>query len=195
MQDLAKLNLQDVCISNNSLIANAIQSLNKSGLQIVLVHDDKLRFLGTVTDGDIRRGLLRGLTINDSVNLIMNTTALTVAENISKIDILGLMRSKRIHQIPVIDKDLNMNNKDIFAHHSSLNVKDEIYKYLVQGEYVEFEVQKMTTGEHEYQAINIKGIGQNDLMCETRSKNMDNVRGSEFVSPRTKRNEGRRQNN
>jgi hypothetical protein len=73
-----------------------------------------------------------------------------------------------------------------------LNVKDEIYKYLVQGEYVEFEVQKMTTGEHEYQAINIKGIGQNDLMCETRSKNMDNVRGSEFVSARPKRNDGRR---
>jgi hypothetical protein len=73
-----------------------------------------------------------------------------------------------------------------------LNVKDEIYKYLVQGEYVEFEVQKMTTGEHEYQAINIKGIGQNDLMCETRSKNMDNVRGNEFVSARPKRNDGRR---
>ena len=35
--------------------------------------------------------------------------------------------------------------KDIFAHHSSLNVSGEIYKYLVQGEYVEFEVQKMST--------------------------------------------------
>lgn len=83
-------------------------------------------------------------------------------------------------------------NKDIFAHHSSLNVKDEIYKYLVQGEYVEFEVQKMTTGEHEYQAINIKGIGQGDLMCETRNKNADNARGTDFVSPRTKRNSVRK---
>jgi dTDP-glucose pyrophosphorylase len=108
MQNLAKFNLQEVCIASNSLIANAIQSLNKSGLQIVLVHDDKLRFLGTITDGDIRRGLLRGLTINDSLSLIMNSNALTVAENISKIEILELMRSKRIHQIPVIDKDLNI---------------------------------------------------------------------------------------
>jgi cold shock CspA family protein len=79
-------------------------------------------------------------------------------------------------------------DKDIFAHHSSLNVKDEIYKYLVQGEYVEFNMQKMTTGEHEYQAINIKGIGQNDLMCETRSKNHDNARNSEYVTVRSKRN-------
>ena len=80
------------------------------------------------------------------------------------------------------DKD-----KDIFAHHSSLNVKDEIYKYLVQGEYVEFNMQKMTTGDHEYQAVNIKGIGQNDLMCETRSKNHDNVKSKEYVTVRTKR--------
>lgn len=79
--------------------------------------------------------------------------------------------------------------KDIFAHHSSLNVRDEIYKYLVQGEYVEFEVQKMTTGEHEYQAVNIKGISQNDLMCETRHKNRDNAKGSssEYITVRPKR--------
>jgi dTDP-glucose pyrophosphorylase len=108
MQNLEKFNLQDVCIANNSLIANAIQSLNKTGLQIVIVHDDKLKFLGTVTDGDIRRGLLKGLTINDSVSLIMNSNALIVAENLSKNEILGLMRSKRIHQIPVINKDLNI---------------------------------------------------------------------------------------
>ena len=108
MQNLTKDNLQDVCIASKSLIADAIQSLNKSGLQIVLVQDDKLSFVGTITDGDIRRGLLRGLTINDSVNMIVNSAALTVAENISKIDILGLMRAKRVYQIPVIDKELNI---------------------------------------------------------------------------------------
>jgi len=84
-------------------------------------------------------------------------------------------------------KTKDTKEKDIFAHHSSLNVKDEIYKYLVQGEYVEFEVQKMSSGEHEYQAVNIKGIGQNDLMCETRHKNKDNAKASEYVTVRPKR--------
>jgi cold shock CspA family protein len=83
--------------------------------------------------------------------------------------------------------DSKSPEKDIFAHHSSLNVKEEIYKYLVQGEYVEFEVQKMTTGEHEYQAVNIKGIGQNDLMCETRHKNREVSKSSEFITVRPKR--------
>ena len=75
----------------------------------------------------------------------------------------------------------DLKGKDIFAHHSSLNVKDEIYKYLVQGEYVEFNVQKMDSGNHEYQAMNIKGILQNDLMCETRHKNRDLSKNSESV--------------
>jgi cold shock CspA family protein len=75
----------------------------------------------------------------------------------------------------------DFKGKDIFAHHSSLNVKDEIYKYLVQGEYVEFGVQKMESGNHEYQAMNIKGIHQNDLMCETRHKNRDLSKNSESL--------------
>ena len=75
----------------------------------------------------------------------------------------------------------DFKGKDIFAHHSSLNVKDEIYKYLVQGEYVEFGVQKMDSGNHEYQAMNIKGILQNDLMCETRHKNRDLSKNSETL--------------
>lgn len=75
----------------------------------------------------------------------------------------------------------DFKGKDVFAHHSSLNVKDEIYKYLVQGEYVEFNVQKMESGNHEYQATNIKGILQNDLMCETRHKNRDLSKNSESL--------------
>jgi len=75
----------------------------------------------------------------------------------------------------------DFKGKDIFAHHSSLNVKDEIYKYLVQGEYVEFGVQKMDSGNHEYQAMNIKGVLQNDLMCETRHKNRDLSKNSESL--------------
>ena len=75
----------------------------------------------------------------------------------------------------------DFKGKDIFAHHSSLNVKDEIYKYLVQGEYVEFNIQKMESGNHEYQATNIKGVLQNDLMCETRHKNRDLSKNNESV--------------
>lgn len=71
------------------------------------------------------------------------------------------------------DKTTTNNGKDIFSHHSSITAKDDLYKYLVQGEYVEFNIQKMDSAEHEHQAVNITGILGGDLMCETRHKNRD----------------------
>ena len=62
---------------------------------------------------------------------------------------------------------------DIFVHHSSISIKGSHYKYLVQGEYVEFCVEKMENKNHESQAVRITGIMGNELMCETRHKNRD----------------------
>jgi cold shock protein len=61
--------------------------------------------------------------------------------------------------------------KDIFTHYSSIRVTDSQYKYLVQGEYVEFEVIKSTTGQHEYQSADVSGVKGGSLMCETRQTN------------------------
>jgi len=72
----------------------------------------------------------------------------------------------------------DLSGKDIFAHHTSITVKKDIYKYLVQGEYVEFVVDKLESGEnsHENQAKHITGILANDLMCETRNFNREGVK-------------------
>jgi len=58
--------------------------------------------------------------------------------------------------------------KDIFAHFSTIKVCDYQYKYLVQGEYVEFELTTSTNASHEFQATKISGIKGGMLMCETR---------------------------
>jgi CspA family cold shock protein len=57
---------------------------------------------------------------------------------------------------------------DVFIHHSSINVKNQQYKYLVQGEYVEFSVISTSGGSHEFQAADVSGIKNGKLMCETR---------------------------
>jgi len=57
---------------------------------------------------------------------------------------------------------------DIFVHHSAIEVENQQYKYLVQGEYVEFGLIKTTSGDHELQASNVNGIKGGKLMCETR---------------------------
>ena len=61
--------------------------------------------------------------------------------------------------------------KDIFVHYSSIKVVNSQYKYLIQGEYVEFTLTKSTGEKHEYQASDISGIKNGPLMCETRRTN------------------------
>jgi len=56
---------------------------------------------------------------------------------------------------------------DIFAHHSAVQVGSEQYKYLVQGEYVEFTLSQVESGDHATQAADISGIRRGLLMCET----------------------------
>jgi cold shock CspA family protein len=57
---------------------------------------------------------------------------------------------------------------DVFAHHSGLAVSSEQYRYLVQGEYVEFQMNSVEGGAHRFQAADVSGIGRGMLMCETR---------------------------
>jgi cold shock CspA family protein len=60
------------------------------------------------------------------------------------------------------------SGSDIFIHHSAIEVENQQYKYLVQGEYVEFELIKTTSTVHEWQASSVNGINGGKLMCETR---------------------------
>lgn len=66
---------------------------------------------------------------------------------------------------------LGDDTKDIFVHHSGVSVNREQYKYLVQGEYVEFVLTSSSNSEHEFQATEVTGIGHGPLMCETRFLN------------------------
>ncbi len=57
---------------------------------------------------------------------------------------------------------------DIFVHHSTIQVENQQYKYLVQGEYVDFGIAKTSSSIHEWQAVDVHGINGGKLMCETR---------------------------
>lgn len=58
--------------------------------------------------------------------------------------------------------------KDIFVHYSSIRVTNSQYKYLTQGEYVEFVLEKSSSEKHELQANDVSGLKGGKLMCEVR---------------------------
>ena len=65
--------------------------------------------------------------------------------------------------------DSTATTSDIFVHYSAVRVTNSQYKYLVQGEYVDFDHVKSESGPHEYKAMNVTGVNGGELMCETRN--------------------------
>lgn len=66
-----------------------------------------------------------------------------------------------------------LKDRDVFVHYSSIQVQDDQYKYLIQGEYVDFELSNSTKGGHEFHATNISGVKGGGLMCEIQRANME----------------------
>lgn len=95
----------NLLIKNSSSVREAVKVIDQGAKQIALVVDTQQRLLGTVTDGDIRRGILRGYPLDGDVIGVMNPNPLCVGPNDDRSAILALMKQRRIHQIPVIDYD------------------------------------------------------------------------------------------
>ena len=62
------------------------------------------------------------------------------------------------------------SGEDVFVHHTALKTGEEQYRYLVQGEYIEFGWTKAEAGDHEWQAVDVTGLAGGKLMCETRNE-------------------------
>ena len=81
---------------------------------------------------------------------------------------------------------------DVFVHHTNIQVGEEQYKYLVEGEYVSFTLTETSEGEHKHQASDVTGVMGGKLMCETRNANRETQSSWQTT---TKRGGGRGRNN
>ena len=89
----------------DTTIRATIEAIDACATQIAVVVDDDNKLLGTVTDGDVRRAILKEIPLGGRVDLIMNRRPTTISSNESREAIMALMRSRRFNQIPVVDKD------------------------------------------------------------------------------------------
>ena len=85
-------------------IQQAICSLNEVAIRIVLVINDKGELEGTISDGDIRRGLLKGLDLNSPITGVIHRNALVVPPGMGHDLVMRVMIANKIQQIPVVDE-------------------------------------------------------------------------------------------
>jgi len=94
-----------VLIQPELTIQNTIQIIDDNSMQIAIVVDKRGRLLGTVTDGDVRRGILRGVRLEESVAKIMNQNPTKVKSGNSNHEQLTLMKQKQIRHLPIVDHE------------------------------------------------------------------------------------------
>ena len=100
-------NVLKICINPDNTLLEALENLENEESQIVLIIDENKKLLGTVSDGDIRRNLIKGNTLSTKVSKVMNKKFISVKKGNYKQNILDLMRKKDINQISILKK---MNN-------------------------------------------------------------------------------------
>jgi len=96
-------NIENIKLTSSATIKEALEIIDNGAMQIALVVDENDTLLGTLTDGDIRRGLLKGLDLNSSIQSIVFTTPTLVKISDTKEEILKIALSKKLHQIPIVD--------------------------------------------------------------------------------------------
>jgi dTDP-glucose pyrophosphorylase len=93
----------EISVSANTSIIDSLQIIDRGALQIALVVDKNHKLQGVITDGDIRRGILRGISLESPVKLVMQTSPTTAHINDSKDLILAKMNHKKLRHIPLLD--------------------------------------------------------------------------------------------
>ncbi|MFC3625571.1 nucleotidyltransferase family protein [Vogesella amnigena] len=99
------INWKDIVVAPTATLREAIAAIDRGACQIALVTTPQYQLLGILTDGDVRRGILRGCSLDSEVAGLMNTSPLCVAPEDDRQLVLAMMRSRRINHIPVVDSN------------------------------------------------------------------------------------------
>lgn len=92
-------------IVQSSSILDALRIIDRNQSGFILVCSEERKLLGTLTDGDIRRALIKGFSITDSVNgiFIDKYKSLTIFDNIG--DAIELFKNKNLKFLPIVDSN------------------------------------------------------------------------------------------
>ncbi len=94
---------QSSVINKNNSIRDALKVLNESSLRTILILEPDMTLLGTLTDGDIRRSILSGLSLDEDVTKAMRKSPKTAISGTSKAILIEMMKSLNIRSIPLLD--------------------------------------------------------------------------------------------
>ena len=101
---------KDYLLQSNETIRKSIIKLGKLNKKFCIVIDQNKKFVGTLTDGDVRRGLLKNFNLSDKVSNICNKKSLYVTNKLYDYKIENILNKKKILFLPILKKDKKVIN-------------------------------------------------------------------------------------
>lgn len=95
--------IEKIIISPNASIKDAMKKIDEGATKIALVTDEKLSFLGTITDGDIRRAILNDMSLDESIESIYNKNPIKAYIDTPKSELIRIAKQHSILRVPIVD--------------------------------------------------------------------------------------------
>lgn len=125
-------NWRSILVNDNTTLLETMKIIDDSSLQFAVVVDEVNNLLGTVTDGDIRRGILRGEGLDVPIKQVMNSSPITACIENTYSDCLNLLKKHKLKQLPIIDMDKRIVDI-IFADEGTANRHNKNTVILMAG--------------------------------------------------------------
>lgn len=97
-------NWKQILLKPDNTLEEAIKTLHEGGCRITLIIDDDGKLLGTLTDGDVRRALIKHISMDDLVVEVMNNKPETALKSDQRRQILSMMRKKKFLHMPIVNE-------------------------------------------------------------------------------------------
>lgn len=103
-----KTGLSKLFVYKGYTVKDALKILDNNGKGIVLVLDKDKKLIGTITDGDIRRALLKGSSLDDEITQIVHSNPIMARCDMTKDEIKDIFIKKAIRQLPIVNDKLEV---------------------------------------------------------------------------------------
>jgi len=92
-------------VKPESTLLDCLKVIDNAGTGIALAVDNRKKLIGTVSDGDIRRALIKGIPLSETVKSLINQSYFSVSPESPRIEVLDIMQARKFEQVPIIDDD------------------------------------------------------------------------------------------
>ena len=114
-------------------IQHAIRSLDQASITIVMVVNEAGELEGTISDGDIRRGLLKGLDLSSPIASVIHRNALVVTPEMGRDVVLQLMGANKIQQIPIVNESRQVVGVHLWDEITTLPARSNLMVIMAGG--------------------------------------------------------------